>query len=564
MEHARVGKLFLVLLLLATVRSVALPLLEVNLGFSGRFVPGRMTPVRLIVSGVKHPFSGSFRIVQDIGDAWRGKASSLLEIPIPSITDGEYEELLPLYDFTHPLRVSLCTADGTVVATAELILRGRQRGAAFPLVVGASPFPFVPEAVVVAPAELPRYWLAYEGVSTLWIGRVRNGLTTTQWEAITRWTIAGGSLIIFSGADFYPLDSPLLRDLLPISDPSLVKDADGIPALRGEERAGVRCLLERDDGAPLLLLRRYGAGTVLLVTTIAFDLTAGQTTAVAEQVPPAELVSLTDVNADLLEEVTINRPGFPAATLVVALSLISLSVIVSRVRNPERTVIALVVVVALLSLSSGLYLNRAKVANDVYVLKTRLSAGNSLGYIGSQYGFFATRTTPVRYPLEGAVPVLEELPRSLHAGSYDIDWVSGEGLSLRLGRGERRTLRGGGACSLPVSIRFAGDEQVEIENGLDTALHEAYLLVDGEAFPLGEVVTGKRSYTLDRSLPGGEIELRDASLATLYSAIRSRYTTKSGVWLIGGCVSDSLAQHDGVRLKVRDVSLYIIFGGGYG
>ncbi|MCK4683282.1 hypothetical protein KAT59_09695, partial [Candidatus Bipolaricaulota bacterium] len=76
MVQPRVGQLVLGLLLLVTVRGIALPQIEVDLGFAGRFVPGRMTPIRLIVSGVEHPFSGSFRITEEIGNAWRGEASS--------------------------------------------------------------------------------------------------------------------------------------------------------------------------------------------------------------------------------------------------------------------------------------------------------------------------------------------------------------------------------------------------------------------------------------------------------------------------------------------------------
>jgi hypothetical protein len=273
-------------LLLVTVRGIALPQLEVDLGFAGRFVPGRMTPIRLIVSGVEHPFSGSFRIMEEIGNTWRGEASSLIEIPIPLVSNGEYEQILPFYDFTQPLKVSLCASDGTPVANAEVTLRDQKRESAFPLLVGAFPTPIDTEAVAIASSDLPVHWLAYDGVKSLWVGRTQAGLSREQWEAIARWTLAGGTLVLFSGADFYLLDSPVLRELIPISNPSLTMGEDGIRILSGEARSGSRSINGRADESTLLFVRNYGAGTVLLIPVSTFDLTAEEVAAVIAEIPP--------------------------------------------------------------------------------------------------------------------------------------------------------------------------------------------------------------------------------------------------------------------------------------
>lgn len=561
MVQPRVGKLVLCLLLLVAVRGIALPQIEVDLGFAGRFVPGRMTPIHLIVSGVERPFSGYFRITEEIGNTWRGEASSLIEIPIPLISNGEYEQLLPLYDFTHPLKVFLCASDGTPVASAEASLRDRKREGAFPLLVGAFPTPVDTEAVAVASSDLPVHWLAYDGVKSLWVGRIQAGLSHEQWEAIARWTLAGGTLVLFSGADFYPLDSPVLRELIPISNPSLTMGEDGVRILSGEARPGSRYIGERADGSTLLFVRNYGAGTVLLIPVSAFDLTVEESVAIRAGVPPAKVVSLSGLNADLLEEMPVDRPGFSVVFLVVGISLMSLTLIVSKVRSPKRIVLSLISVASVLSVLSGLYLNQAKLVNDVCTLKTTLYVEASLGYQIDCYGLFANRTTTVRCGGEEALPVMEVLPRDLRNVDYDVGWVKGEGLSLQLTHGERRALRWGEDCTIPITIRYAGDEEVEIENGLPTSLSEAYLLVDGQAFSLGEIGIGTWSYTLDEGIPFARIQLHDASLAAFYDTIEPWYSVDKGVWLIGGRVSDALVVQDGVRQKVRVVSLYVLAGG---
>lgn len=561
MVQPRVGKLVLCLLLLVAVRGIALPQIEVDLGFAGRFVPGRMTPIHLIVSGVERPFSGYFRITEEIGNTWRGEASSLIEIPIPLISNGEYEQLLPLYDFTHPLKVFLCASDGTPVASAEVSLRDRKREGAFPLLVGAFPTPVDTEAVAVASSDLPVHWLAYDGVKSLWVGRIQAGLSHEQWAAIARWTLAGGTLVLFSGADFYPLDSPVLRELIPISNPSLTMGEDGVRILSGEARPGSRYIGERADGSTLLFVRNYGAGTVLLIPVSAFDLTVEESVAIRAGVPPAKVVSLSGLNADLLEEMPVDRPGFSVVFLVVGISLMSLTLIVSKVRSPKRIVLSLISVASVLSVLSGLYLNQAKLVNDVCTLKTTLYVEASLGYQIDCYGLFANRTTTVRCGGEEALPVMEVLPRDLRNVDYDVGWVKGEGLSLQLTHGERRALRWGEDCTIPITIRYAGDEEVEIENGLPTSLSEAYLLVDGQAFSLGEIGIGTWSYTLDEGIPFARIQLHDASLAAFYDTIEPWYSVDKGVWLIGGRVSDALVVQDGVRQKVRVVSLYVLAGG---
>jgi len=156
---------------------------------------------------------------------------------------------------------------------------------------------------------------------------------------------------------------------------------------------------------------------------------------------------------------------------------------------------------------------------------------------------------------------MEVLPRDLRNADYAVGWVQGEGLSLQLAHGERRTLRGGEEYTIPITIRYAGDEEVAIENKLATPLSEAYFFMDGQVFSLGEIGIGTRNYTLDEEVPSDRARPHDASLSAFYDTIEPLYSVENGVWLIGGRVSDALVVQDEVRLKVRVVSLYVIAGG---
>ncbi|MCK4392512.1 hypothetical protein KAX17_06365, partial [Candidatus Bipolaricaulota bacterium] len=433
-----------------------------------------------------------------------------MEIPLALAGGEKLERLIPIYDFTHPLAVSLLDQGEKVLAEVKIDLRSRMREEAFPLAVGVLPFPFADELVAIDEEALPRLWPAYEAVSSLWVGHTAKGLPEDSWNAIGRWVSAGGTLVLFTGEDFYLLDSPVLRALLPLANPRLSLGENGVQILRGEERPNVRTLLSR-EGDPLLLLRRYGAGAVYLVTTSAFNLEETDFKAIAAQITPARLIDLTYASADLLERTPLQRPAYLAAFLLVLACLISYSLVVLRAKGKKRMLVLLLAAGSILCLSSGFYTNRTKVVNSIYELKTSLYAQTSFGYVVDYYGLFATMDGTAKVKVRGQIPIIQELPRSLQQHSFDIDWVEGEGASLVLQRGERRYLRGFGAYQLPLAVVFTGDEEVRIENDLDEPLEEALLIVKGQAFSIGEVRPGEALYYLNNGVPLADAEMRKES-----------------------------------------------------
>lgn len=558
----RTWKAVLIILLLTATSAAAAPQLEVALGLAGRFVPERLTPVRITISGVGSSFSGSLLFTQRVGNPWRGEAESRVEIPLTLAGGTTLEYLLPIYDFAHPLRVFLLNEGGETLAEEELKLRSRHRDEAFPLGVGAFPLRFSEELVTIGPEELSRLWPAYEAVSSLWIGRITSGIPPDRWEGIAQWVLAGGTLVLFTGGDFYLLDTPLLRELLPIQRPHIEVGSGDLFYLQGDARSSTRTLLMH-AGAPLLLARDYGAGTIFLVTMSAFDLERADLFAIKELIPPVHLVSFATPLADLLEETTLQRPGCPAATLLVLVSLISLSLIASRARTAKGTFILLLAASSLLSLSSGLYINRTKLVNDLYLLKTSLYVKASFGFHLDSYALFSRRDALAGVKVRGVMPVMEELPRSLQGRCYDIDWQAGEGLSLSLARGERRYLRGFGAEAPLLAILFDGDEEVTIENDLPGLLKEALLIVDGEAFPIGEVDVGVGRYYLEGGIPIREAGMQEPDLDALYNELSKEFALQEGIWLVAGREVESLERTGGMRLKVRDIGLYVVSVEGY-
>jgi hypothetical protein len=441
-NYCSAWRIVLPALLLAALSASATPQLDVELGLAERFVPGTLTPICVKIAGVD-TFTGSLVLTQKAGNPWRGEAISRVKIPLTLAGGGKLERLIPIYDFTHPLAVSLLDQGEKVLAEVKIDLRSRMREAAFPLAVGVLPFPFAEELVAIDEEALPHSWPAYEALSSLWVGHIAKGLPEDSWNAIGHWVSAGGTLILLTGEDFYLLDSPILRALLPLANPRLSLGENGVQILHGEKRPNTRTLLSR-KGDPLLFLRRYGAGEVYLVTTSAFNLEETDFKAIAAQITPARLIDLTQANAAILERTPLQRPAYLAGVLLVLSCLAGYSLVVLRVKSNKRMLVLLLATSSILCLSSGFYTNQTKVVNSIYEVKTSLYAQTSFGYQIDYYGLFATMDGRAKVKVRGQMPIIQELPRSLQQHSFDIDWVEGEGIA-------RATARG-----TPLPARFRG------------------------------------------------------------------------------------------------------------
>ena len=533
------------------------PRIDVSLGFSGYFVPERMVPLRVRISGVDEAFAGSLQITEQVGNAWRGQARASFCIPIDSAL-GIHEDAIPIYDFSHPLVVSLLDEQRNIIAQQEVNLRDKWKSKPFTLLAGSfdSAFQAVGDAVQISEIELPSKWVSYGGVSSLWLGRMSYGLSAAQEEAIYRWTSAGGTTVIFTGSDFFRIDSPLMRGMIPLASPHM---AAGERRLSGDLRSGAKVVMGDPVGAPLVIWRRLGAGDVLLVTVDAFSLSQAQYTDLRGVVTDAELLNLNDVARSLLLQMPLTRPGFPTAIAIVAVLLLSLVMIASRVRRgPARGVMLLIVVLAC-SVWSGLYANQTKQLCNIYTVNTGVSAQMALGYTILSRGYIYLGGRDLAAPLVRVNDaILQELPHDLNDTSYDIDISCDDGATISMQPEHMRVLRGGSRDAARISLFRSGDERVEIDSRLDVALPYAAVINDGESFVVGPISPGAHEYSLSGAT--GALAPTPRGLAMLYNAVSKAYDLSLGTWLIAGGVSDSIVDDGNYRQKVRDVKLVLVEG----
>jgi len=280
----------------------------------------------------------------------------------------------------------------------------------------------------------------------------------------------------------------------------------------------------------------------------------------AGSVQAARLIDLTYASADLLERTPLQRPAYLAGVLLVLSCLAGYSLVVLRVKSKKRMLVLLLATGGILCLSSAFYTNQTKVVSLIYELKTSLHAQTSFGYQIDYYGLFATTDGAAKVKVRGQMPIIQELPRSLQQHSFDIDWAEGEGASLVLKRGERRYRRGFGAYQLPLAVVFTGDEEVRIENNLDEPLEEALLIVKGQAFSIGEVRPGEALYYLNNGVPLADAEIRKEGFTSLFRECAERFCLADAVWLVGATEEEVRERYGTVRIKVRDIALYVVSG----
>jgi len=556
-KRSQAATLFVAAFVLITVGATATPRLAVTVGFDGRFVPEYLTPLRVEISGVGASFTGSLVVTQKVGNPWRGEAESRTKIPLRLSAAAEQEHVIPIYDFIDPLRVELLSEEQEILAEQTVELRAYRKEAPFAVAVGALSPHFRETFVAIDANTLPVEWAAYEAVSSLWIGSITDRISGDRWKAIGEWVLAGGSLVLFSGADFYLVDSPSLRELLPLAQPTL-SDSNGLTTLHGEMRPGADSVLARDD-LPLVVLRRYGAGVVFLCTVRPADLGQDEFSEIAAAVAPANPVSLASGVVDLLEATSLQRPGFPAASLLVLVSLCGFTVIVHRTKRTKQTVLVLFSVSGLLCVLSGLYINRANVVMNVYQVNTGVCIQGHFGCMIDYLGLFKATDSPGRIDVQGSTALIQELPRSLQEHDLSIE-VGGRGASLTLERGERRTLRAFSSSVLSVTVSTLEDGKVRVRNGLDGPLEAAIVIVGETAFPIGEVPVGEESFALRSAVPLKDVVLGQEYCTALFRTLCADFFWGEGVWLVGARERRSVQRTGNTRTKVRDLLLVAVAG----
>jgi hypothetical protein len=534
----------------------AQPDLSATFGFDHQLVRYRFAPIQVTLSGLPEPIVGHLVVRQFVGPDPSSPVSVEQEIASGRIQNGVYRGTLPAYDPILPVIIRLTDEQGNLVGSASESVRQSARGLPFAVIAG-TPYHVDDTESIVDPSELPADWWAYDPVSALWL---TSPLTARAvWVGLGAWVSAGGSLVLFSGSDFYQWDNPLARELLPFSDPSLRDGADGASVLVGTPRAGAQVLLTKQD-QPFLVRIPYGAGYVSLVTGRFRDLDEMDLRRIEPRIPTSQrLLSADAISEDLLNETPVLRPMYAFAPLVVVAVLASLLVARRRsVHHARSAVLLFLGSIAVIAVSSGLYLNRLGHMVTQYTVRTTLHMDTAFGCSTVSYAFFSlepTQRTLVQQ--KGAFPAqVQQIPTSKNVFPMRSEATS---TTFDVPARMRRFVRG---CDTQgAGFLLAVDDtvrSVRVEPLEERQLVAAMIFADGyfHRLPLDSVGATVR---LDDLLRLGTSSMT-ATETAIYSSASRWMPSLTGTWLLTLSETSELTRSAEASEKVRVVDVDLVEG----
>lgn len=536
--------------------------LTVQLGFEGRLTPGHYAPIQIEVHDYRAFDSSRIRIVQLAGNEWRGEAAIQLELGYAIQSDGRYEAVIPVYDPVNPIVVELVSSTDTVLASTTLDLRGTMRPALFPVLDKQIPR-FDDRAAVVDITSLPTQWWAFDSVESLWVA---SPLPNETWSAVSQWVLAGGSLVLLTGTNFYRMDSPDLRDLLPLSNPVLAVSELETTYLAGSLGDATIGMLS-DEGFPLLIQSSHGAGQVSLVTVQAQSLSAESLNNIGQHVSPSQLIALRDSTEQILGAQTLETLNSVFVLLMIALLglVVGACAVIGR-RNRKSGWSSLLVCVIGLSVSSGLASNPTIHAIDLYsvIMRVHIEAGYGLSAVFSS--LYSQIDDPFIQRHEEEIIPVQFLPRTLKGmTSYDLSTIPAQ-TEMRVPFGEARHWYAYGAASSLFDVELESDSSVQISNYHALAFDTAWIIIDGMAYSISRVQRGIHNYSFapESAVRLGTFfssgyEQEDMATLLLVHELREAFPLNRGVWLIAVADTEQIATEETTQ-KVRDITLVVVQG----
>jgi len=537
--------------------------LSFHVGFEGMVTPGRYAPIQIEVRNYRHLGSARLRIIQLVGNEWRGEATIQQELGYTIQSDGLYEAVIPTYDPVNPIVVELVSSTDAVLASAETDLRETMRPAPYPVLDKTIPR-FDDRAAVIDTASLPTQWWAYDSVESLWVA---SSLPSETWTAISQWVLAGGSLVLLTGTDFYRMDSPILREFIPLLNPVLAESDLGTIYLSGSLREAT-IGMQSNEEFPLLIQAPYGAGHVSLITVQAQSLPVEILEDIGKQVASSKLISLRGPTEFILGDqkiVTLNSLFVLALIVIVAVG-VSTCALIGR-RNPRLAWILLIVGVIGISVSAGFLSNPANVVIDSYTITTHFYVDTSV----SLYAVFSSlysrtndlSTQPHR---EGIIPV-QFLPRTLQ-GKHSYDSLTfPEHTRMRVLSGEMQHWHAYGDSSSMLDVRLLSDSLVRISNQFILDFAAGWILTDGVVHSITDIRRGIHDYSFD---PEPVVRLA-AFVSSAYAdeipipalmlirELRQSFPLEKGIWLIAFTDNEQISSEE-ITQKVRDITLIAVQG----
>lgn len=551
---------FLAVALLLSANAVAQTYLTIELGFEGRLTSNRYAPIRIEVHDYQSVGASRLRITQLAGNAWRGEATLQQELDYAIQSSGRYEAVIPIYDPVNPIIVELLSATDAIVATETVDLRETMRPTPYPVLDKQLPR-FDPRAAVIDASSLPTEWWGLDSAESLWIA---SPLPSETWMAISQWVLAGGSVVLVTGNNFYRMDSPILRKLLPIYNPEIVKTDLGTSYLAGSYEDTTIDMLS-DESFPLLLHSRYGAGNVSLVTVQPQSLPVEDLQLIGDAVPVSQPIMLRETTElSLGDQTVVTLSSLRALGMIALLSIIAFVCSIIGRRRARMAWGLLLATVIPITVLSGLASNPTTPDIDSYALTCTLYVQTIDSFITVSSSVYSATSDPLVQVHKGGILPLHFLPRSLApTGSFDSLDVSGE-TSQTVPTGTMRSWHAYETATSAFDILMMSDSVVRIINSHPSDFDTGWMIIDGIVYPLADVARGTAEYKLDSasSVPF------TAFVADAYSPhaspvlrymrdIRSVLPLSKGVWFIAVADTDRLERGDTAQ-KVRDITLAIV------
>ena len=537
--------------------------LSVQIGFENRVTPGRYAPIQVEVRNIRDLGPARLRIIQPVGNEWRGEATMRQELGHAIQSDGLYEAVIPTYDPLNPIVVELLSSTDTVLAWTEIDLRGTMRPTLFPVLDRRIPR-FDDRAAVIDMASLPAQWWAFDSAESLWVA---SPLPSEAWTAISQWVLAGGSVVLLTGTDFYRMDSPILRQLIPLLNPVLTDSDLGTSYLSGSLKDATISMLS-NEGFPLLIQASHGAGHVSLVTIQAQSLSVETLENIGDQIASSRLISLRDPTEYILgeqETVTLNSLFVLATIAALALGVCTCALIGRR--NPRMGWIILLVTVAGLVVSSGFVSNPSTHVVHVYLVNTVLQVESGFSFYIVSSSLYSQTNSPFTQPhTEGIIPI-PFLPRTLTGmDSYDSSTFS-ERTEMRVLPGKMRHWHAYGAASSMFDVKLLSESTIRIDNHHALAFDAGWVLIDGMVHSIARIDRGIHEYSF---LPESAVRLAgfvgsaDANepampAMMLIRELRQSFPLEKGVWLIAFDDEEQISSGE-LTKKVRDITLVAVQG----
>ncbi len=523
----------------------------------GHYVVGTFTRVSLQLSGFTYSGSGQVVFRQEVGNPWRGTAEGISLVDVERLTNGEYNYTIPIYDFASPLRVSILDEVGSELIRRSIDLRQAHSQELLTVFVGRHRSSTA-NGVFVEADELPANVDGYDGVRVLWIGQLDRPINQANLQAIYRWVLAGGTVMLFTGEHFPIIDSPLMRSMLPLRHP-VVQLESGTYSVVGDLRDEAKVILKREDLFTVYSIP-LGTGKVVLVDRSALSVGKPFYNLLTEIVTGSTgMMSLETATEQLLSSTTLNGPSY-----VFGLSFVGVYVlvcgVVCRISGGRKRLVFLVSVATIAVIMSGLYLNRTKPWYAPIQVQTSITLQDQLGMSVIGMGVFNPVRGLVDIGLMREEGLVECMPRDLSEANYEVAHSLHAETNLWLEQGDERVLRGYGSKAAGLKISYAGDEVVEISSNVgEFTASEALVVVGGVAYPIGEIYEGRESYVLTSGVDIGVSEMQ-RTVALLYEIVKDSPALKHGTWLVAGYLRNSQENVNRHEQKVRDVSLYVVKG----